>query len=427
MNALPEPEIDWNRAPSALPAACEVLVVGAGPAGSACARLLARGGRDVVLVDGQAFRRDKVCGDGLIPDCHAALRRLGLFDRVAARAQRSAAVRFVASDGRSFAIDGEFAVLPRRELDAELCAGAVEAGARMHAPLRFIEPIREASGRVVGARLAGPDGERDIACRWLVLATGANAGALLAAGMCERRTPSATALRRYVRHPGLRAEVDALRFVWHPHLAGGYGWIFPGPGDVFNIGVGIDFEADRSRRRWPWERPRAPNLHALLERLVEIDAPAARLLREGELLGESKGAPLRMGLAGARWHAPGLLVAGEAAGSTYDTSGEGIGKALETGMAAAEALLAHGSSEASAAADAAVQAAYRARLEALLPRFRAYAQAASFNRHPRFVDFLVRRGMASARVRAKIAEVLAEKRLPGSLLSWRGVRTLLLG
>ena len=57
-----------------LPPRCDVLVVGAGPAGSAAAQLLARAGRDVVLVDSQAFPRDKVCGDGLIPDATAPSR-----------------------------------------------------------------------------------------------------------------------------------------------------------------------------------------------------------------------------------------------------------------------------------------------------------------------------------------------------------------
>ena len=63
----------------ALPAHCDVLVVGAGPAGSACAQWLAAAGLDVVLADQHNFPRDKVCGDGLIPDSHAALRRLGVY------------------------------------------------------------------------------------------------------------------------------------------------------------------------------------------------------------------------------------------------------------------------------------------------------------------------------------------------------------
>ena len=73
---------DWNQPLDSLPERCDVLVVGAGPAGSASARLLAHAGRHVVLVDSQAFPRDKVCGDGLVPDTHAALRRLGVHERV---------------------------------------------------------------------------------------------------------------------------------------------------------------------------------------------------------------------------------------------------------------------------------------------------------------------------------------------------------
>ena len=72
------------------PASCDVLVVGAGPAGSACAQWLARQGLDVVLVDQHDFPRDKVCGDGLIPDAHHALQRLGVLAEVMAQAQAAA-------------------------------------------------------------------------------------------------------------------------------------------------------------------------------------------------------------------------------------------------------------------------------------------------------------------------------------------------
>ncbi|MDM0036016.1 FAD-dependent monooxygenase [Variovorax sp. J22P271] len=72
---------------SAASNACEVLVIGAGPAGSACAQVLPAAGLDVLLVDQQAFPRDKTCGDGLIPDAQRALARLGLLDAVLARAR----------------------------------------------------------------------------------------------------------------------------------------------------------------------------------------------------------------------------------------------------------------------------------------------------------------------------------------------------
>ena len=72
-------------ASATLPGRCDVLVVGAGPAGSACATVLARAGIDVLLIDQQDFPREKICGDGLIADAHAALQRLGAYDAVMAR------------------------------------------------------------------------------------------------------------------------------------------------------------------------------------------------------------------------------------------------------------------------------------------------------------------------------------------------------
>lgn len=427
---------DWNQPLQQLPDACEVLVVGAGPAGSACARLLAQAGRQVVLVDAQAFPRDKVCGDALVPDAHAALRELGVHERVMRLAQPVPAARCVAPGGASVDVPGELAVLPRRELDALLCQAAVEAGALMAAPVRFLGAVSGPDGRVVGARLGHAGAQRTLRCDWLVLASGAAPAALLAAGLCERRTPSAMALRAYVQHPGLGDAGQPLRFVWHRRLKGGYGWIFPAGTDRYNIGVGVldshrllpagtggTAEAGSDDTRAPRAGRRSgPHLRALFDDFIAIDPVARRLMQEGRLLGELKGAPLRCDLDGARWHAPGVLVAGEAAGSTYAFTGEGIGKALETGIAAARSLLA-----APAADDAAVQADYAARLEALRPRFAMYRRAASFNRHPLLVRLVVWRARHSARAIGRLSDILHERRMPGSLLSWRGFKAMLFG
>jgi geranylgeranyl reductase family protein len=410
----------WNQALGALPERCDTLVVGAGPAGSACARVLAQAGREVALVDAQAFPRDKVCGDGLVPDCHAALRRLGVHDRVMAVAKQADAARCVAPGGGSIDVPGELAVLPRRELDAILCAAALESGAQMVAPARFVGVLHDSGGRVIGARFTDGAVSREIACRWLVLATGATPGALLAAGLCERRTPSAMALRTYVRHEGLAAQIPNLRFVWHRRMRGGYGWIFPAPDGLFNIGVGLlDSHVDAAEGSLEGRR-QGPNLRVLFDDFLRVDPVAARLMREGTPLGELKGAPLRCDLEGAQVAAPGVLVAGEAAGATYAFSGEGIGKALETGIAAAESLLTH-------ADDQSVLADYRARLDLLRPRFQMYRKAASFNRYPWLVSLVVWRARHSRRTIARLSDILNERRLPGSLLSWRGFKGMLLG
>jgi len=403
----------WNQALSALPASCDVLVVGAGPAGSACAQQLARAGLKVVMIDGQAFPREKICGDGLVPDTHAALARLGLLDQVLARAHGVTHAHCVAPSRQAVDVPGTLAVLPRKELDALLCASAVEAGVLMAAPVRYESPKRDERGRrVVGAVLSQDGATHTLAARWVVLATGATPAALQASQMCTRRTPSGVALRAHVRHPELAKTVTGLHFVWHPRLKGGYGWIFPGPDGVFNIGVGGLSGRDDAHAHKP------ANLRQMFEAFTQIDDTAGQLWREGEHLGGLKGAPLRCDLQGARRSDAGMLVVGDAVGATYAFTGEGIGKAMETGIAAAEAIVAGGD-------DSAVRARYEAALQAMQPRFDMYLKAASFNRHPWLLNLMVWRARRSARIISRLADILAERRMPGTLLSWRGLKALL--
>lgn len=408
------------------PASCDVLVVGAGPAGSAAALTLARAGARVLMADRHAFPRDKVCGDALIPDALGALRQLGLHDTVLARARTASALSCISPSGRQVDVPGALAVLPRRQLDLLLCEAAQAAGARLLPPATFTGALREddrPGARVHGARLAlrGPGHSRvlQVHARWVVLATGAAVRPLQVAGVCTRDTPSAMALRLYLRHPGLAARVPHPQIVWHPRLRHGYGWLFPGPDGVFNLGTGFTHGARRAGQ---------DNLRQMLAAFGEIHPAARTLLREGEALDPPRGAALRCSLRGAEVASPGLLVAGEAAGSTYALTGEGIGKALVTGMAAAQALLQAPQSldrqRPAAAADAAVCADYRAQLRALQPRFDVYESAAIVNRWPWLSAFVLWRAARSPRILARMSGVLTETQAP-RLLTLRGLAKLL--
>lgn len=398
-----------------LPTSCDVLVVGAGPAGSACALALARQGVHVLLVDQHDFPRDKVCGDGLIPDTHAALKRLGVLDEVLAAAQPVSHVRCVGPRGGHVDVPGTLCVLPRLQLDHILVRAAQRAGARLLTPLRFEAPLLDGE-RVVGARFKAAQGTHEISARWVVLATGAVPQGLTAAGLCERHTPSGVALRGYVRHPGLVGQITQLQVVWHRRLRGGYGWIFPAPGGVFNIGAGITGSHREVDGRG---QMRALNLRQMFDAFCEVHAPAAALMQGGEPLGEVKGAPLRCGLRGARWSRPGMLVAGDAAGTTYAFTGEGIGKALESGLLAAGAL------QQLSAGDDHVRLRYEATLRALQPQFKLYDSASRVNDHPWLADLVIWRARRSPRVLRRMTGVLEETQNPGRLFSLRGVGKLL--
>jgi geranylgeranyl reductase family protein len=400
-----------------LPSQCDVLVVGAGPAGAACALWLARAGVDTVLVDQHDFPRDKICGDALIPDAHHALKRLGLYDEVMAVAQPSRHLACIGPRGGRVDVPGSVAVLPRLVLDDIVCRGAQRAGARLHTPWRFDAPLNEGDV-VVGARLKQGNAVREMRARWVVLATGAVPQALQAAGMCDRRTPSGVALRGYVKNDAMVGRIQALEVVWDKSLAPGYGWIFPAPDGRFNIGVGVA-NSHPAAGGGEAAKMKDVNLRQLFDAFCEHYAPARELMRNGTFEGDLKGAPLRCSLSGARHVRPGLLVTGEAAGSTYAFTGEGIGKALETGLLAAAALLAAPDGVPAGTA-VEVRTRYEASLAALKPRFDLYERANQINAHPWLADLLIWRANKSARLLRRMAGVLEETSNPGNLVSVRG-------
>jgi len=400
-------------APEAALPPTDVLVVGAGPAGSAAARVLAQAGLRVLLVDQQPLGRDKVCGDGLIPDAHQALARLGLLQQVMAQAERVQHVGCIGPSGGRIDVPGSLAVLPRRQLDEILARGAIAAGARFE-QARFEAPLLDGE-RVVGAQLRFDGESRALRARWTLLATGAVPKALQAAGLCTRQSPSGVALRGYVHAPAMVGRITALEVAWTKAVRPGYGWLFPAPGGHFNIGVGVSDSHSGPAGR----KKQDVNLRALFDAFVAAYPPAAALMREGQLVGELKGAPLRCTLAGAQFTKPGLMVVGEAAGSTYDFTGEGIGKAMQTAMLAADAIIA-------TADDAAARARYEAGLTELAPKYKLYQRANRVNAFPWLADLLIWRAKKSPRLLKRMSGVLEETSNPGNLVSFKGLARLFL-
>jgi geranylgeranyl reductase family protein len=297
----------------------DVLVIGAGPAGSAAAIVLARAGWRVLLADRSEFPRDKVCGDALIPDSLAVIQKLNLGNDLRQGARLLTGLSVFAPNGTEVRLRGRFACQPRRQFDLMLQREAVNAGVTFHAPLTVRGP-RLSAGRVVGATFASAEEGRpiDVESAVTLLATGAAAQPLQRFDVCTRLEPSAMAARAYFRLPSDLAEQhQSLVISYDRAICPGYGWIFPGPDNVCNVGVGVFRDAGNG---------------------AGIPSLAAGIAARGERLTELKGAPLRTAMTGARLHRPGLLVLGEAAGLTFSFSGEGIGKAMESGIIAGDVV-----------------------------------------------------------------------------------------
>jgi len=324
----------------------DVMVVGAGPAGSAAAMHLARGGARVLLVDKARFPRDKPCGGGLTGRAlkHAPCEVEPVVEHVVDR--------FVlrAGYGRKLARTGGRPLIrmtQRRRLDLHLAEQAAAAGADFRDGARVDEI--SVDGEKPTARVGG----RPVRATWVVGADGAN-------GVVARASGLGDGIVRGVALEGNVAwgTLDPTRYrgtAWVELgvVPGGYGWVFP-KGDHANLGVG----------GWLDEGPR---LRAHLDRLArehDLDSGALSEVRGHRL-------PMRrLGAAAARGR---VLLVGDAAGLVDPLSGDGIYEAFVSARLAAEAIL------------AASPAGYEAQLSAALDRHAAASWKAKrvADRYPR--------------------------------------------
>lgn len=318
--------------PSSRPTSTDVLVVGAGPAGSAAAAWAARAGLDVVLVDAATFPRDKTCGDGLTPRAIGEMQKLGLEDWLRAhtvnqglRAHGFGQTLLLPWPGGSLPDWGS--AVARTELDDHLRTVAITSGARAIDGARAVGVRREGE-RVAAVELRGADGTFEIACQWLVVADGVRSplGKLLGREW-HRDTVYAVAGRSYVdsemsddpwisSHLELRDEQG--------ELVPGYGWIFPlGDGSV-NLGAGTLATS---------KRPTDVAIKPLMQ--TYRDAIGADFGISGELRMPTS-ALLPMGGAVSNVAGPNWALIGDAAACVNPLNGEGIDYGLETGRLVAE-------------------------------------------------------------------------------------------
>lgn len=308
------------------PIDCEVLVVGAGPAGAAAAAGLAAAGRDVLLIERSQHPRAKVCAEYASPRIADELRRIGLQDadwlpdalpldgmRVI-RGSDAVDIRYRDAAAARCAWGVE-----RTVLDATLAAHAVASGARLleHAQLDEVHVER---GRAAGATIRTADGELRATCRWLVGADGTRS-----------RVARRLGVARQVRAPrrlGLVAHyegVPELRESGEMHVGRGYYLgLAPLAGDRLNVGMALPLDGRR------------PAEERFAAAIAGLPAVAARLDGRRRLTPIRGASPIGARVSQAA--GPGWLLVGDAAGFIDPFTGEGIYRALRSARAAVEAL-----------------------------------------------------------------------------------------
>jgi menaquinone-9 beta-reductase len=309
-----------------------VVVVGAGPAGTAAAITLARGGAEVVVIDKATFPRDKCCGDGLTTGALRRLEHLGLdpatmpswqvVDDVIVRSVSGRVQTFPLPRGR-----GTYAAVVRRtELDAALVDVARAAGAE----------VREGVGvagvaRVDAAVRVSTDDGDVLDADYVIAADGVWSAVrkLTGAGDEEGYLGEWHAFRQYRK--ATTAESRDLWVLFEEDLRPGYAWSFPLADDIVNVGIGI------------LRKPGEPTKDLGRRFRDVLDRSQFR-----DVIGESaEESPAKAWPIPARVEKTALdaldgrvLFVGDAARATDPMTGEGIGQALETGEYAAMAILA---------------------------------------------------------------------------------------
>lgn len=311
----------------------DVVVVGAGPAGSAAALRLARAGLDVVVVDRARFPRDKTCGDGLTTGALRLLEQLGVDPASVPswRVVRRAVLR--GPTGRQVVLPlpddgGQHAAVARRaELDAALLARARGVGADVFEGHEAIG-TRVHDDRVV-VRVAGLG---EVHARYAVAADGMWSPTRRSLGLAVPGYRGEWhAFRQYVVDVRGPAAED-LVVCFEPDLLPGYLWSFPLGDGTANVGFGIRRGGSHPIGAMGdlWRELLArPHVRALLGPGARPEGPHRAWpipARVGEL-------PLGAGR---------VLFVGDAAAATDPMTGEGIAQALATGGWAADAVLAAG-------------------------------------------------------------------------------------
>jgi len=322
----------------------DVIVVGAGPAGSAAAYALACAGLDVLVLEKTEFPREKVCGDGLTPRAVKSLVSMGLDTGEDAGWVHNKGLRIIGGGMRLEIPWPELAsypayglVRPRTDFDDLLARQAVKAGAVLHERTTVSGPVLDhATGRITGVTTTGDDGEVTYRAPLVVAADGNSSRLSLSMGLQKRDDrPMGVAVRTYYTSP--RHDDDWLESwleLWdrgedgRDRLLPGYGWIF-GVGDgTSNVGLGILNTSTAFGR---------VDYKDLLRRWLD-QTPEEWGFREENRTRPVRGAALPMGFNRQPHYTRGMLLVGDSGGMVNPFNGEGIAYAMESGEIAAQVI-----------------------------------------------------------------------------------------
>ena len=307
----------------------KVLIIGAGPSGTACAATLHRLGHEVTVVDKATFPRDKCCGDGLTTNALRILDQLGFDPSRVPDWQVTSDVVVHSPSGRTIElvlpnVGGIFAAIaPRSQFDHALVQHCRDAGITIHEGHAFISLSETDTSVVVEV-----EGLEPFTVDYVVAADGMWSPVRKAMGLSTAGYLGEWhAFRQYIGNV-TGSSATQLHVWFEKDLLPGYVWSFPLQGNRANFGYCILRSSDRSTKfmndMW---RDLLTRPH-IREALGQDNMPEDR----------HTAWPIPARIDTAIRSSGRVLFIGDAVCATDTLTGEGIGQALETGIAAAESI-----------------------------------------------------------------------------------------
>jgi len=385
----------------------DVIIVGAGPAGSTTAYYLAQAGLNVLLLEKARFPREKVCGDGLTPRAVKTLVAMGVDVGPDSGWLRNKGLRVIGAGMRLElpwpdlnSYPGYGLVRPRAALDETLARRAQAAGARLMEGVTVTGPVLDSDGKIVGVRTEDHDSERSLGSRVVVAADGNSSRLAVAMGLHKRDDrPLGVAVRTYYRSP--RHDDDYLESwldLWDgSRLLPGYGWIF-GMGDgTSNVGLGLLNTSAAFGNT---------DYRALLRRWLK-SMPEEWGYTEENRTEPVRGAALPMGFNRTPHYYRGLLLAGDSAGMVNPFNGEGIAYAMESGEILARVIAQALARPARAETERVLRGYPQALREAYGGYYALGRVFVQLIGHPQLMRFATRHGMARPALMRFVLKLLA--------------------
>lgn len=320
----------------------DVLVVGAGPAGSSAAFHLASQGVDVLLVDRSSFPREKSCGDAVMPPAMHELMLMGLADQVASRfaATHGVSLWYGSAGEQRVAQDLEAPgyVAPRVSLDALLRDHALQVGASWLDGITITAVDRHRQDIAVASGISARERQEvTLSARIVIAADGSGSRLaqtlrkdLEARGEHAALTAPEDAHSRFTALRGYFTEIagltDMLEFYFPGERGTHYYWVFPVGNGLANVGVIARLAQSRAA-------------HTRFAESVDTFLHSAAMARRGThaaRLGAYRAAPIAAGLRGTALYGEHMLCVGDAAALVDPRSAEGISGALASGRLAAQ-------------------------------------------------------------------------------------------